>query len=91
MSRAAILDIEELHRFIASLGFICGQLREKKARLNSEFKSLRDVWQDKQYVTFEQNFSVTMKQIDDFLKHAEMYSAYLRKKAEIAERYLNNY
>lgn len=90
MSRA-ILDTEELRRFIASLGFICGQLHEKKARLNSDFKSLRDVWQDKQYTAFEQNFGVTMKQIDDFLRYAEMYSTYLKKKVEIAERYLNGY
>ena len=84
----AILDIDEIRQFNSSLAMICGMMRERKDHINHEFKDLNEVWQDANYQKFEQVFTVTVAEIDQFLLYAEMYSDYLQKKAAAAERFL---
>jgi hypothetical protein len=84
----AIIDVDELRRFISTFGHIRGMMREKKEYINGEFKSLGEVWKDKNYQQFEKTFSLTVVEIEQFLRHAEAYSDYLRRKADAADRYL---
>lgn len=87
MSRA-ILDIDELKRFIAALQRTQAELNEKKRRIARKFKDLNEVWQDAKYQRFEQKFNETTAQIDQFLKYAELYIEHLKRKGELAQRYL---
>lgn len=84
----AILDIEELRRFIAALQRTKAELNDKKRQMAQKFKDLNEVWQDAKYQKFEQTFNVTMAQIDQFLKYAELYIDHLKRKGELAQRYL---
>lgn len=84
----AIIDVEELQRFISTFAYIQGIMREKKEFINSEFKSLGEVWKDKNYQQFESTFLQTMGEIEQFLRHAEAYSHYLQRKAQAAQNYL---
>ncbi|HEX8367714.1 MAG TPA: hypothetical protein VF604_04030 [Pyrinomonadaceae bacterium] len=87
MSRA-ILDINELKRFIAALQRTQAELNEKKRRMGQKFKDLSEVWQDAKYKRFEQKFNETTAQIDQFSKYADMYIDHLKRKGELAQRYL---
>lgn len=84
----AIVDPAELHRFAASLGVIMGILRDRRNAVNSDFKALRDAWQDKKYEQFERSFSEMITRFDRFTDESERYAKYLRGKARKAEEYL---
>jgi len=87
----AILDIDELRRFIHSFGTICGNLREQKDHMNSKFRDLNEVWRDSRYDKFEQSFKETVDEINQFLRYAEMYADYLQRKAQKAQAYVDGY
>lgn len=85
---SVILDIDEIYQFNSAMGTICGIIREKKQHIYGEFKNLDEVWHDANYQKFGLVFDSTVDEIDQFLRFAEMYSDYLLRKAEMAERYL---
>lgn len=87
----AIIDVEELRRFISALEYTRVMMREKRDFINREFKELNEVWQDANYLKFERAFGVTIAEIDQFLKYAELYGDYLRRKAQKAQDYLDGY
>lgn len=63
-------------------------MREKKGYIQNEYKNLDEVWNDANYHKFGMVFEATIDEIEQFLRIAEMYSDYLGKKAQAAERYL---
>ena len=84
----AIVDLEEMRRFITSFGFLCGNLREQKDRINREFRELNEVWRDSRYTKFDASFKETAAEIDKFLRYAEVYAEYLQRKASAIKTYL---
>jgi hypothetical protein len=84
----AIVDPAELHRFAASLAVIVGILRDRRNAVNSDFKALRDVWQDKKYEQFDRTFTEMIARFDRFTTESESFSKYLHGKARKAEAYL---
>lgn len=84
----AIVDPVELHRFAAALAVQIGILRDRKNSVNSNFKSLKEVWRDKKYEQFDKSFSEIMARLERFTVEAEAYAKYLRLKAQKAEKYL---
>ncbi|MCU1263949.1 MAG: WXG-repeat protein [Acidobacteria bacterium] len=84
----AIVDPRELRNFAAVLEETIGHLRGSKSQVSHSFNDLHAHWQDKKYSEFDRLFTETMGRLEVFLNSSELYSNYLRKKAEKAERYL---
>jgi len=85
----AIVDPRELRTFAAVLAETVGHLRGSKSQVSHGFSDLHQHWRDKKYSDFERTFKDTMGRLEVFLNSAELYTQYLRKKAEKAERYLD--
>ena len=84
----AIVNPDEVRRFAAFLETTAATLRHRKSAVSSGSTSLRAVWRDQKYAQFERVLSESMSGLDRFLKYAEDYAQYLRKKAEKVDRYL---
>jgi hypothetical protein len=85
-----IIDPEEVRRFVGFLQAQSGELRKRKGSIESSFRRLAECWKDEKYRHFENNFEYTSKLLDDFLRKADAYIEYLRKKAYKVDRYLDN-
>ncbi len=81
---------EELKRFASFLEQTAGNLREHKTRIGAGKSALKEVWKDAQFEKFDQTFVKTTAGLDRFLKEADAYCRFLRKKADLAERYLRS-
>lgn len=84
-----IIDPTEVRRFARALHAKSGDLNSRKNAMEAAFRQLNEHWKDKKYHQFEQTFESTSKLLNDFLKKAEAYLSYLRKKAEKVENYLS--
>jgi uncharacterized protein YukE len=84
----AIVDPDEVRRFAATLQEMSAYLHDRKTHVKSSFSNLRDVWRDQKYTQFDRVFSESVTRLDQFLRYAEMYADYLKKKAQKADRYL---
>ena len=83
----AIVDPEEVRVFASSLLEMAARLQDSKAHVRSRFGALRGVWRDTKYGQFDQVFSETITRMEQFLRYAELYAQYLRKKSEKADVY----
>lgn len=86
----AIVDPDELRRFSGQLKQTSEQLRSAKANIMSEFDNLHETWRDEKFERFDRLFIECLTLLDRYTKEAELYSDFLRKKAEYAQRYLDN-
>lgn len=84
----AIVNPDELRRFATFLNIMTEYVMSRKSSLNNSFANLNEVWRDQKYAQFQRLFTETMASIDQFCRHAEVYAQYLRRKAELADRYL---
>lgn len=85
-----IIDPEEVRRFVSLLHTQSGELRKRKNSIESSFQRLGEYWKDEKHRRFENNFEYTSKLLDEFLRKADAYVEYLRKKAHKVDRYLDN-
>lgn len=83
-----IIDPTELRRFARSLHARSGELNSRKRNMEAAFRALNEFWKDKKYERFQQNFEYTSKLLDEFVKKADSYVSYLRKKADKVDIYL---
>lgn len=84
----AIVDPDEIRRFVAMLQEMAGHLHNRKRHVKSCFSELHDAWRDQKYGQFDRVFSETMTRMDQFLRYAELYADYLKRKAQKADIYL---
>ncbi|HWZ46437.1 MAG TPA: WXG100 family type VII secretion target [Candidatus Saccharimonadales bacterium] len=85
-----IVDPEEMRRFAGFLQAQSGELRSRKSSIEASFRQLSECWKDEKHQRFEHNFEYTAKLLDEFLKKADAYVGYLRKKAQKVDIYLKN-
>ena len=83
-----IVDPEQLRVFARRLLDEVRVLRERQATLEGQRDTLEGVWRDKRYEEFEKAYLPAIQRLDRFCRQSEDYAAYLRKKADAADRYL---
>lgn len=83
-----IVDPDEVRNFVRFLDQAADNIEIRQSDLNSSFGSLKEVWQDHKYQQFELVFEETSANLKRFLKLAEDYSDYLKRKAAKADKYL---
>lgn len=84
-----IIDAEEVRRFASFLQTQSGELRTRKSSIEASFRQLNEYWKDARHRRFESNFEYTSKLLDEFLRKADAYVEYLRKKARKVDAYLH--
>lgn len=85
-----IIDPDEVRNFARFLEDTVDRIKNQQSLITAHFSNLKEVWQDHKYVKFERVFSDTNTHLNAFLILGENYSDYLRRKAEKADRYLDN-
>ena len=75
-----IVDPDEVRQFANSLERAAEAIRGRKTDVNSSYKHLTQVWKDEKYRQFDKVFFDTLTQLDQFLRFAEDYAGYLRKR-----------
>lgn len=85
-----IIDPDEARNFANYLEQTIDAIRSQKSSVTSDFDSLNEVWRDHKYDKFSKIFFDAATKIDSFINMAENYVDYLRRKAEKADRYLED-
>lgn len=83
-----IVDPDELRRFAVFLEQSIRNLRDGQRGLQRGHQVLADAWRDSKYNNFAKSFDQTLPALERFCKEAEAYAAFLRRKAQLADRYL---
>lgn len=84
-----IMDPREARRFAAFIDERSKNLTEINRRVALHILELgADGWQDSRYQDFLRQFDEASTLLQVFLRHAEKYADYLRRKAAPIERYL---
>jgi uncharacterized protein YukE len=83
-----IVSPSELRQFAAVLDHASEQIRSSKSGISRSFNDLHHYWNDKKEKQFEESFKHTMARLESFLKKSEELARYLRRKAELGDRYL---
>lgn len=83
-----IVDPDEQRKFASFLHQLVAQLKERSRALQSTKGALGEVWKDANFNEFEKSFDATIIKLDRFFFEADSYCAYLRKKADLGDRYL---
>ena len=84
-----IVDPAEMRRFANAVDRLREKLQAKRANVMRKHESLKETWKDAKYQSFDKVFTNTLEDLDQFIKKTAEYSAYLRKKAAKAEKYLS--
>ena len=85
----AIVDPDELNRFIQNLTQFKAQLVDSMSRIQGQFASLGDTWRDQEQAKFAQEFQQTMQVLHRFNRVVDDHIPYLRRKEKAARDYLN--
>lgn len=81
------LTPQELRNFAKHLKDTAQAIKDKKSVTDRRFHELHNKWRDARYESFKKTFAQAEKGIDEFLKQAEAFSAYLSRKAARADDY----
>jgi hypothetical protein len=84
-----VIDPDEVRNFIRELLRAAGEMHDGKTQIESNFRELRDVWNDRKYEQFERVFSEAMSHLTLFLHDAEAYADYLERKARKGDAYFH--
>lgn len=84
-----IVNPEEVLRFARQFQTSNEQLKELVRRLRAQLGSLGETWKDQEYQRFAQEFEQAARASDQFSRAADQYVPYLQRKAESAQRYLD--
>ncbi len=83
-----IVDPDQLRVFATRLLEEAKTLRQRSAAIESNRDVLEGVWRDKRYEEFERAYVPALQGLEKFCREAEEYAKYLRRKADVADRYL---
>lgn len=87
----AIVNPEEMRRFISQLRAFVSEMRGSKSRMTGNFSQLGATWRDQEYQRFSQDFEQTMRTLDGFLQRVDQeHIPYLTGKAQKAQDYLDH-
>ena len=87
----AIIDPEEVRRFVSNLIEVAHAIRSQNSSTKSHFDNLKAVWRDKKYAQFERVFNETVKGLEQFRKDVEKYAGDLRRQANQVDKYLERH
>lgn len=91
MSGQAIITPDEVKRFASALKRFNEELRGNSNRVHGQLRQLGESWRDQEHAKFEQEFSQAMQAIKRFADSSDQYVAYLTRKAQAAQDYLNTH
>ncbi|WP_372369178.1 WXG100 family type VII secretion target [Candidatus Uabimicrobium sp. HlEnr_7] len=84
----AIVKPEELRKFCSHLKQFETNLKEMSAKMNSHARQLATTWRDQEHQKFAEEFAQAMQPLQKLMESTEKYSQFLARKAEAAEKYL---
>jgi len=87
MSKADIKPAD-VKKFSKDLKSFNSTLKSDYSRIHSKLKQLGQTWRDREHKKFESEFDQTAKFIKKFLNSSEQYVLFLNRKAQAAEKYL---
>lgn len=84
----AIIKPEELRKFCTHLKQFESSLKEMSAKMNSHARQLATTWRDQEHQKFSEEFVQSMQPLQKLMQSTEKYSLFLTRKAEAAEKYI---
>ncbi len=85
----AVADPAELRRFARDLNRFNGELQGLLSNLHSRLHALEKTWRDQEQKKFSDEFTQTTKVLNRFVDSSNQHSAFLLRKAQQIEAYLN--
>jgi uncharacterized protein YukE len=86
----AVVDPEELQRFVAALKRFNQTTRDEIATVHRQFKRLGESWQDQEQARFAEDFEAMVRVFARFLEDSERQVPALTRKAEAIRDYLRS-
>jgi nitrate/nitrite-specific signal transduction histidine kinase len=84
----AVVDPEELTRFIVALRRFNDATRGELTAVHRQFQRLGETWQDEEQVRFAESFQTMVKVVGRFIEDSERQVPVLTRKAEAIRAYL---
>jgi len=84
----AVVDPAELRRFAQNLKRFNAELQNGMAVLHGQLVGLGDTWRDQEHIKFTQEFEQTMQALERYMEVGNEHIAYLLRKAERIDEYL---
>lgn len=88
MSRA-VVDPEQVRNFARHLDKSTSAIRGQKSATIAGFARLHETWRDEKYARFEPVFVEAMKLVERYVEQSDQYSIFLKKKAALAQKFLD--
>ena len=85
----AIMDPEEVRRFAEELQRFNRDLQNRLGSLQARFGAVSESWQDQEHNKFADEFKQAVKTLKKFMEASELHVAYLLRKAQRIQDYLN--
>jgi len=86
----AVVDPEELQRFIAALKRFNQVSRDELGLVQRQFKRLGETWQDQEQARFAESFETMARVFARFLEESDRQVPQLTRKAEAIRDYLRS-
>jgi hypothetical protein len=84
----AVVDPEELVRFVSALKRFNATTKDELAVINRQFRRLAETWQDDEQAKFAETFELMVRVFGRFLDESEVQVPVLTRKAEAIREYL---
>lgn len=89
MSQDAIVRPEDLRNFVATLNRFSEDLRSNMSNLRAALDRVGETWRDQGHEEFVQTFNQSAAALDQFLQAADEHAAYLLRKADAAQAFID--
>jgi uncharacterized protein YukE len=84
----AVVDPEELMRFVAALKRFNDSTKNELANINRQFRRLGETWQDEEQARFAESFELMVRVVGRFIDESDRQTPLLTRKAEAIREYL---
>ncbi|MBA2482310.1 MAG: WXG100 family type VII secretion target [Planctomycetes bacterium] len=84
----AVVDPEELLRFIAALKRFNETTKNELGNINRQFRRLGETWQDEEQARFAESFELMVRVVGRFVDESDRQAPLLTRKAEAIREYL---
>jgi len=84
----AIVNPDEIRRFIGEMSRFKNELEQNRDRTNAKMRELGETWRDSEHQKFASEFEGFIRQMNPFLKNIDEYNSFLNRKAVAADNYL---
>jgi uncharacterized protein YukE len=84
----AVVDPEELLRFVSALKRFNETTRNELTTINRQFRRVGESWQDEEEARFAESFEQMVRVVARFLDESERQAPLLLRKAEAIRQYL---